>query len=284
MRICNFLLAVCIVHCTHAEAQGLVKLEPDASGCVDSKTLPKLPMCRIDNCEAKDDDQRAVPVREDEKGSVVTAAIDGASRSVMYECREGTTPATIVQQSLAALKAAAIPVLYQYVGQEGTVTARKGDLWMLLEAAARYYTLTELKAAPPDFESLTEATEFANGIERYGHVDIYGIHFQAARAEFSTDSETALREIAVMLESHPEWRLRIECHTDNTGTKMANMTLSARRASAVAAWLAGHGIKRTRMETTGMGDIHPIADNATAAGRAKNERVDLIRIAASVEH
>ena len=62
MRICNFLLAVCIVHCTHAEAQGLVKLEPDASGCVDSKTLPKLPMCRIDNCEAKDDDQRAVQV------------------------------------------------------------------------------------------------------------------------------------------------------------------------------------------------------------------------------
>jgi hypothetical protein len=79
-------------------------------------------------------------------------------------------------------------------------------------------------------------------MERYY---IYGIHLQPTRAELTTDSESALREIAVMLEAHPEWRLRLECHTDNTGTKMANMTLSARRASAVAARLTGHGIKRS---------------------------------------
>jgi outer membrane protein OmpA-like peptidoglycan-associated protein len=48
----------------------------------------------------------------------------------------------------------------------------------------------------------------------------------------------------------------------------------------VAAWLAGHGVKRTRLETTGMGDTHPIADNSNEKGRAKNERVDLIKIAA----
>jgi len=237
-------------------------------------------MCRIDNCEVKDDDRRDVPVREDEKGGVVTAALDGASRSIMYECREGTTPAAIVQQSVAALKAATVPVLYQFAGHEGSVTARKGDLWLVLDAASRYYTLVEFKAEPPDFESLTEAAAFADAIDRYGHAYIYGIHFLAGHAEFTSDSETTLKEIAIMMDTHPEWRLRIECHTDNSGTKMASMTLSARRASAVATWLAGHGIKRLRLETTGMGDTHPIADNSTEEGRAKNERVDLIKITA----
>ncbi len=261
-----------------ANAQGLVKLEPDAPGCVDSKTLPKLPMCRIDNCEVKDDDQRDVPVREDEKGAVITAALDGASRSVMYECRAGTTPAAIVEQSVAALKTATVPVLYQFVGHEGSVTARKGDLWIVLDAADRYYTLVEFKAAPPDFESLTDATEFADAIERYGHAYIYGVHFLAGNAEITSDSEPALNEIAAMLDAHPEWRLRIECHTDNRGSTMANRTLSSRRAATIATWLAGHGIKRLRLETMGMGDTHPIGDNSTAEGRAKNERVDLIKI------
>lgn len=49
------------------------------------------------------------------------------------------------------------------------------------------------------------------------------------------DSESAFREIAVMLDAHPEWRLRIECHTDNTRTKMANITLSARLSSVCLA-------------------------------------------------
>jgi outer membrane protein OmpA-like peptidoglycan-associated protein len=278
--VCHILFWIWIAHTMEPRILAQVKLEPDATGCVDSKTFPKLPMCRIDNCETKESDQRDVPVREDDKGGLVTAALDGASRSIMYECRAGTTPAGIVQQAVAVLKAGSVPVLYQFVGQEGTVTARKGDLWLILEAAAHFYKLIELKAAPPDFESLTEAIGFADAIERYGHVSIYGIHFLAGRAEFTGDSEAALREIAVMLEAQPEWRIRVESHTDNTGTKMANMTLSARRASAVAAWLAGHGVKRLRLESTGMGDTHPIADNATEEGRAKNERVDLVKIVA----
>jgi outer membrane protein OmpA-like peptidoglycan-associated protein len=279
-RFCNILLWLWISGLFVPIAHGQVRLDADALGCADSKTLPKLPMCRIDNCETKDDDQRDVPVREDEKGSLVTAAIDGGSRSIMYECRVGTTPSSIVEHSVAALRAAAVPVLYHFVGQEGAVTARKGDVWFVLEAASRYYTLVELKAAPPDFESLTEAAGFADAIERYGHVSIYGVHFLAGRADLTPDSEAVLHEVAVMLDAHPAWRIRVESHTVNTGTKMANMTLSARRASAVATWLANHGIKRLRLESTGMGDTHPVADNATEQGRAKNERVDLVKLAA----
>jgi outer membrane protein OmpA-like peptidoglycan-associated protein len=64
---------------------------------------------------------------------------------------------------------------------------------------------------------------------------------------------------------------------------MGNMTLSQRRASAVASWLAGNGIKRVRLLTAGMGDSQPVADNTTEAGRAKNDRVELVKLASQPE-
>src|SRR5258708_2631720 len=188
----------------------------EASACVDSKLIPKLADCHIDTCERKDPDQRTVAVREDDKGDVVTAAIDGRSRSVMYECSEDTTPAIIVQHAAEALRTAGFTLLYQFVGMEGALTARKDDVWMLLEAASHYYTLTEMNVAVPEFESIVDAPGFGDAIVRYGHVPVYGIQFLPGRAELTPESGAALREIATMLEAHPEWRIRVAGHTDNT--------------------------------------------------------------------
>ncbi len=276
MKHSLYFIAATVV-CTAPAVQGA----PDDKSCTESQLIQRVALCKIDNCEHKDNDQRKVAVRETEKGEPVSAALDGDSRSYMYVCPAGSTPASIVQQAAASLKAAGLTVLYQFVGIEGAITARKDDLWVLIEAADRYYTQVELKAAPPDFESITEAVGFADAIERYGHVPVYGIHFAAGRADLLPDSAAALREIAAMLDSHPEWRVRIESHTDNTGAKIANMTLSAKRAAGVAAWLAGNGVKRLRLEASGLGDSRPVADNATEEGRAKNERIEIVKIAAT---
>ena len=256
-----------------------VKLEPDAAGCVDSKVLPRLPNCRIDNCEAKDSDHRDVPVREDDNGEVVTAALDGESRTMMYECNEGTTPVSIVQRAATALRAAGFQIPYQFSEKEATLTARKSDLWVLVDAASRYYTVVEMKSSGPDFEGIADAASMAEAIERYGHMPVYGIRFLPGRADLLPASDSALREVAIMLEEHPQWRIRIEGHTDNTGSKMGNMTLSSRRASAVASWLAAHGIKRTRLDPQGLGDSQPVADNAAEAGRTRNRRIELVKLA-----
>src|SRR5579871_574935 len=120
------------------------RLDPDASGCADSKLLPKLELCRIDNCEKKDSDHRDIPVREDEHGDAVLSAVDGESRSVMYECREGTTPTDVVRQAAMALRATGFEVPYQFTDKEASLTGHKGDTWVLVDAASRYYTLVEL--------------------------------------------------------------------------------------------------------------------------------------------
>ena len=64
-------------------------------------------------------------------------------------------------------------------------------------------------------------------------------------------------------------------HTDWIGTVAYNQKLSVRRAEAVKAYLVSKGIERNRVYTEGKGEKQPVADNKTAAGRAKNRRVEI---------
>ena len=64
-------------------------------------------------------------------------------------------------------------------------------------------------------------------------------------------------------------------HTDSVGTAAYNQKLSVRRAEAVKAYLVSRGIEKNRVYTEGKGESQPVASNKTAAGRAKNRRVEI---------
>jgi len=64
-------------------------------------------------------------------------------------------------------------------------------------------------------------------------------------------------------------------HTDSVGTEAYNQRLSLARANSVKAYLVSKGVDRQRIRTEGRGESQPVADNATAEGRAKNRRVDI---------
>ncbi len=64
-------------------------------------------------------------------------------------------------------------------------------------------------------------------------------------------------------------------HTDSVGTDAYNQKLSVRRAEAVKGYLVSKGIEANRVYTEGKGEKQPVADNKTAAGRAKNRRVEI---------
>jgi OOP family OmpA-OmpF porin len=64
-------------------------------------------------------------------------------------------------------------------------------------------------------------------------------------------------------------------HTDSIGTDAYNQKLSVRRAESVKAYLQSKGVEANRIYTEGKGEKQPVADNKTAAGRAKNRRVEI---------
>lgn len=88
-------------------------------------------------------------------------------------------------------------------------------------------------------------------------------------------SNAGLDKLATDLNANPGLKkLAIEGYTDNVGNADYNKALSQKRADSVKTYLTGKGVDGNRLTTAGMGPESPIADNATAAGRAVNRRVE----------
>ena len=103
-----------------------------------------------------------------------------------------------------------------------------------------------------------------------------GIYFDVGSATIRPESTPTLVQLEETLTKHGELRVRIEGHTDSTGTDGYNMGLSIRRAEAVQHYLVSKGIAVNRLEIAGFGERVPLASNATREGRAMNRRVEFI--------
>ncbi len=91
-------------------------------------------------------------------------------------------------------------------------------------------------------------------------------------------------KVAQTLVEYNQTVIQIAGHTDSTGSHAYNMKLSEQRASSVKTYLAGRGIAANRMVTIGAGPDYPIADNATAEGRAENRRVEITIVPVTEEN
>lgn len=87
-----------------------------------------------------------------------------------------------------------------------------------------------------------------------------------------------MAEVLKLLQQNPQLRLAVQGHTDNVGTPGRNQQLSDDRAATVVAELTRAGVAGSRLQPAGFGQTKPLADNATEAGRAKNRRVELVKL------
>ncbi len=101
-----------------------------------------------------------------------------------------------------------------------------------------------------------------------------GIRFKSGTNIVTQSSFGKLDNVVKIMKTHPEYNIKVSGYTDSAGREESNLLLSEKRAQAVKEYLAGHGISESRISAKGYGEANPIADNATAAGRAKNRRVE----------
>jgi chemotaxis protein MotB len=106
------------------------------------------------------------------------------------------------------------------------------------------------------------------------------VFFDSGSAQLKPEALGILDKIAVILAGELKHPIVVEGNTDSQPISGAqypsNWELSGARAAAVVRDFAGHGVNPRRMSFTGYGSTMPIADNATAAGRSKNRRVDVV--------
>jgi len=102
--------------------------------------------------------------------------------------------------------------------------------------------------------------------------------FEFNSAELKPAAFPQLDNILEEMKKYPMSRWRIEGHTDNIGSKEGNIQMSQMRAESVLNYFVSRGIPKGRFTVVGLGSNEPIADNKTPDGRAKNRRVEIIRV------
>ena len=101
------------------------------------------------------------------------------------------------------------------------------------------------------------------------------IQFETAKASLKSESYAILDDLVEMMTLKPAMKIQIGGHTDSDGDEVANLVLSQQRADAVKNYLIKKGISAKRIIALGYGETKPIADNSTAAGKAKNRRTEI---------
>jgi outer membrane protein OmpA-like peptidoglycan-associated protein len=150
-------------------------------------------------------------------------------------------------------------------GKAAAAEAASADAAIKAKAAARQDLLTRLNQALPTRET-----------DRGLVSEIGGVQFTTGTADLSSAARESLARFAGIVASYPDLKFAVEGHTDSTGSAQTNQELSTKRAIAVRDYLIGQRVAASNIDAEGLGSTHPVADNATADGRAHNRRVEIV--------
>lgn len=106
-------------------------------------------------------------------------------------------------------------------------------------------------------------------------LNLRGVNFDSNKDLLRPDALPILDEAVATLKRYPGLKLEVAGHTDSANSDAYNLELSQRRAAAVMDYFVSQGVAAERLSAKGYGEVEPIADNASAAGRLENRRVEL---------
>jgi outer membrane protein OmpA-like peptidoglycan-associated protein len=142
--------------------------------------------------------------------------------------------------------------------------------------AAEQAAATEAAKARAEFAARLNRALPTRVTDRGVVAEISGVQFATGAATLNPEAREALARFSGIVGTYPELRFKIEGHTDTTGSVETNRELSLQRAITVRDYLVGQGADASTIEVEGLGPDQPVADNATAEGRARNRRVEIV--------
>lgn len=153
-----------------------------------------------------------------------------------------------------------------------------GILWAYVFALDGNYELIIIEEEGFKKQLVFSADQMKRTLDSLGTISIYDINFDTAKDKLKYGAEKVLVEIVKLMKNYPELIIEIQGHTDNIGSANYNLNLSNKRANTVKDYLLLFGVEKARMIAKGYGLSKPIVSNDTEEGRAKNRRVELLKL------
>ena len=108
-------------------------------------------------------------------------------------------------------------------------------------------------------------------------IRLKGLNFKVGSSDLASANQSLVAKVAEVIAMYGQPMVKVEGHSDSTGSKATNIRLSDERAKAVkAALIRDSGLPEAKITAEGYGDTRPVANNKSAAGRSQNRRVDVI--------
>ena len=171
----------------------------------------------------------------------------------------------------AQLQAEAAAVRDAQVRAEAEAAAREASA--KAEAERARLAAETLRAQLLDqFNRILETKDTVRGLV----ITMADVLFDTGRFDLRPPTREALARLSGVVLAHPGLMLAVEGHTDSTGSDEVNQKLSEQRAEAVRGYLVQQGLSSEAITAVGYGKTMAVADNATAEGRQKNRRVELV--------
>ena len=111
-----------------------------------------------------------------------------------------------------------------------------------------------------------------------GKIVTYAITFETGKSDLKPESMVEIIRVAKLMKENPGLEFEVQGHCDSTGSDKVNDPLSQLRAEAIVAALVEQGIASARLRPVGKGSHEPMASNTTDEGRAKNRRVEFVKL------
>jgi outer membrane protein OmpA-like peptidoglycan-associated protein len=211
-------------------------------------------------------------VQRAEDARIVTLRAQAAERQANAELAKRDAQAQAQQSQMDAARAEAAKA--QADAERARAEAAAADA--RANAAAANKNADDANAVREKLRAQLNAVLATSETARGLIVNMADVLFDTGKYTLKPDTKVSLAKVSGILQAYPGLKLQVEGYTDSVGGEDFNQKLSDNRAGAVKDFLVSQGVSMDNIAATGYGASHPVADNATAAGRAQNRRVQLV--------
>ncbi len=202
--------------------------------------------------------------------------VEGKKTFIKYECDNEVGALKIIRNFSNAIKKIG-GTAYESSGNRTYLYLKEGnkETWAEVFAGDYDYDLTIIEKG--EVQQEITANVILKELNETGKAILY-INFDAGKSTIKKESLPVVEQIIEMMNQAPDIYISVEGHTDSDGSSEFNLKLSEARAKAVVDAIVKGGIEKMRLTSKGFGEEQSIADNSTEEGKAKNRRVELIKI------